>query len=285
MTTSPILAIAALQTLNARLLQERDRLAQENEDLRARLAAHDDRSHAGRGAPAVHVAPPTGGSSSPLDPSGGLRIGDVWPDLVAIARESAGNASAPSLGSIASGQRRAVGFANADGYLDAVRRGVSVETHAEFVRVLRQRFHVPETTIDALPGPVETVDLPAGTGVVHTSPGTPLFDRPPAERQFLIGQAARSTATQARRPSPGAASPARRILAGGVPVRRSHPAPVTRDPAATSAPRSPASTSSARASGRPPDPTPTPSTDGLTAASTPRPEDDTAARFALLELD
>lgn len=202
--TAQTAKIAALQTLNARLLQDNVRLAKDNEELRAQLSAR-----------------PAQGSP---------------------ARE----------------------------------------------RDVRNR--------DARPDPVATTRETAGSGVVHVAAGVSLFDRLPAERRFLVGEAhTRETDARSTRSSLPIQAPLRRIAAGGVPVRRTPPpasTPVTpanpprvRDDAAT---RPPSQTQD-RPQVRPLDaPRPRPRTqeqDDARRTPASAHEDDASARFSLLELD
>ncbi len=96
--------------------------------------------------------------------------------LESIASESATNASASNLGDVAIGRATlGVGFSSAEGYLEALRRGVKRSTRDEYVRILRDRYGV---TVDF---PVRLLDentLPVGEGVTHTPTGPSVFDLP-----------------------------------------------------------------------------------------------------------
>jgi len=109
--------------------------------------------------------------------------------LAAIAAESSANAAATGIGSRAGGQLRAVGFANADGYIQALRNGVPTATYVAYLETLRARFGMTTADLQALslPPPMAEVDLPVGAGITHTPTGPSVFDRPAAERKFTVG--------------------------------------------------------------------------------------------------
>lgn len=119
---------------------------------------------------------------------------DVAPDapdvdvvaLNAIAQESASNANVGTIGSIAGGQLRGVGFSAAEGYIDAMRRGVPAATYSSYETTLRTRYDYTTAMIVALnlTGPMQPSVLPVGPGIVHTSTGPSVFDGP---RPFVVG--------------------------------------------------------------------------------------------------
>jgi hypothetical protein len=110
-------------------------------------------------------------------------------DLAVIATEAAANAATQGIGSMAGGQMRIVGFATADGYVQAIRNGVPARTHAQYVTTLRTRYGMTSGEITALnlPGPMEQSAAPAGTGIRHIPNGPSIFDRPASERAFKVG--------------------------------------------------------------------------------------------------
>jgi len=280
------MAIAVLRTLCARLTQDNDRLIRENEQLRASLAQTSARE-----------TTRTRAQAPAIDRGEGSDARDVLATLAGIAQESAANAQIASLGSIAGGQLRSVGFAEASGYLQAIRRGVPPGTHAVYLQILRTRYRVPEAEIAALPGPMARLALPVGPGITHVPSGVPLFDRPRSDRGFLVGAAAAAqaspgapvrggqTTTPARRPGAPPRSPQQRILAGSVPVKRPPAPPPSPAPAP---PRAPSGALTAPSTPSIPDPNPLAPPrprSGPEAQSEPGQGDDAAARFALLELD
>lgn len=71
-------------------------------------------------------------------------------ELGGIAAESRSSLAARSLGSITGGGMRDVGYSNAQGYIEALRRGVSAETEANFLRVLRDSYGFTDEQIASL---------------------------------------------------------------------------------------------------------------------------------------
>lgn len=116
--------------------------------------------------------------------------------LAAIAAESASNASVHGIGT----QRgpgatmRGVGFSNAAGYIQAIRNGVPSHTHRSYLTTLRAQYQMTSADLAALnlPGPMAETSLPVGAGVVHapanhTEGSAGIFDRPAAQRAFVVG--------------------------------------------------------------------------------------------------
>lgn len=137
-------------------------------------------------------------------------------ELDAIAAESRANAFVPSIGSFAGGQMQIVGFATAQGYIDAIARGVPPHTHAEYIRILRDRFEFGELTLRDLPGPMAQTELPNGAGVTHAPEGhrdgsAGIFDRPREQRAFVVGPAREEQAAQIPR-----SIDAKELVAGAV---------------------------------------------------------------------
>jgi hypothetical protein len=115
--------------------------------------------------------------------------GDLITALAEVADEGASNANVGTIGSLAGGELRAVGFATAAGYIDAMRRGVPAATYRSYEATLRTQYGHTSAMIAALdlPGPMAPTTLPVGPGIVHTPTGPSVFDRPRAERAFLVG--------------------------------------------------------------------------------------------------
>ncbi len=304
MSTTPVaVTIAALRTHNARLVQDNDRLARENAELRTVL---ETRPAAKASATADSVVGQDANDRAPhpraTDPVSGVAgSAQAHPSegFAQIAAESTANARVPSLGSLAGGELRAVGFADARGYLEAIRRGVPAGTHATYLRILRERYDLAGPDLADLPGPLANPALPEGPGIVHVPTGVPLFDRPASERRFRVGPAAvaspaqngRETppqvasAPQASTPkppprAPNPRAPLTRLIAGTVAVRRP-PTPVIATPSPATPGVSPP-IQATRATGAPP--SPDRSTSSVRTAPPPS-GDDAQDRFALLELD
>lgn len=161
---------------------------------------------------------------------------DVVDDLVGIARESSANARTTSIGSIAGGQLRAVGFTTAAGYLQAIRNGVPARTHALYLRTLSDKFKIAARDLADLPGPMIEVDLPSRPGIVHQPraasipgrrpPGSPaggtVADVPIAAPAIARPTPRATSAAPASSPRPTAQArrPPVRVMAGSAPVRR-----------------------------------------------------------------
>jgi hypothetical protein len=110
-----------------------------------------------------------------------------------------------------------VGFRTQDGYIQAIRNGVKAETHREYLGILRDRFRLSGTAIAALklPGPMAESALPEGAGITHTPAGPSIFDRPRAERQFVVGPREVSRGTTSREVANTVAS-SKDLVAGAV---------------------------------------------------------------------
>lgn len=120
----------------------------------------------------------------------------VAADVAALRQDVASNANANAAiqgaGSLAGGQLRGVGHSTAAGYITAIRNGVVARTHASYLETLRGRFGMTSGEIEALglPGPMTSANLPTSTNpIVHTPTGPSVFDRPRAERPFIVGAA------------------------------------------------------------------------------------------------
>lgn len=116
-------------------------------------------------------------------------LAELSRDLTAISDQSGANAAVRGLGSMRGGQMRGVGFSSKDGYITAIRNGVPAHTHASYLTTLRSQYGMTTADLTALnlPGPVAASALPEGAGIVHTPTGPSIFDRPMAERQFVVG--------------------------------------------------------------------------------------------------
>lgn len=110
-------------------------------------------------------------------------------DLAAIGAQASANASVQGIGSMAGGQLRGVGFSSRAGYITALRNGVPAHTYQSYLTTLRSQFGMTSADINALelPGPMLASDRPVGVGVVHAPTGPSVFDRPKAERAFIVG--------------------------------------------------------------------------------------------------
>lgn len=128
-------------------------------------------------------------------------------DFAGIAGESAANASASNLGDLANGRATlGVGFSSAEGYLEALRRGVKRATCDEYTRILRTTYNV---TVDF---PVRILDentLPVGEGITHTPTGPSVFDASHPDRAANRARFGAKSATAIR---PATHTPERRYL-------------------------------------------------------------------------
>lgn len=148
--------------------------------------------------PAQHTAPTGEWTSVPVEDGPAETFATT---LGNIAAESSHNASAAPIGSLAGGQLRFVGFSSADGYIEAIRRGVTTATHASYLTTLRGQYGYTDAAIEALalPGPQLGVavdnSLPVGPGITHTPVGPSYADMTPAQRRALrkVGEEARAT--------------------------------------------------------------------------------------------
>ena len=116
-------------------------------------------------------------------------------ELTTIATQGMANAAVQGAGSMRGGQLASVGYKTAAGYITAIQNGVVPRTHALYLETLRSRFGVTTADIAALNlrGPMTMSDLPTSANpIVHTPTGPGIFDRPRAERTFVVGPKADS---------------------------------------------------------------------------------------------
>jgi len=238
-------------------------------------------------------------------------------DLSSIARESIANAATTSIGSIAGGQLRVVGFATAAGYIQAIKNGVPARTHAIYLQTLSDKFKISAKDLASLPGPWVQSDLPSGPGRAHQPSETSIFSRPPSERRLIVGEAKAATLagmpprtpqaaptpeiapSNPSKPTPHVRRPPMRVMAGSAPIRRASAPTPPRSVAATVTMLPPIIPRPARPAPAPPEASPAPhappppsrgseATDAHASVDARRPDppqDDAAARFSLLELD
>ena len=140
-----------------------------------------------------HLAAIQTGWPETLPPTGELREADIVARMGDIITESTANAAVQGIGSMRGGQLRGVGFSTAEGYMMAINNGVPARTHAEYLTTLRTRFGKTSADLANLRGPMAETSAPVGAGVVHTPSGhsagsVGIFERPRAERQFVVGQ-------------------------------------------------------------------------------------------------
>lgn len=151
---------------------------------------------------AAEAAEETVFGALPDDTSTPAQLSSELADLAAIATESTGNAAVQGIGSVTGGEMRGVGFSTAEGYLTSLRHGVKRETGEMYIRILREHHGIevnPGTIapwIDAAPA------LPEGVGVRHVPAGhvegsAGIFERPRAERRFIVGPSQNETERQA----------------------------------------------------------------------------------------
>jgi len=134
--------------------------------------------------------------------------------LEQIAGEGTANANVAGAGSMAGGQLAGVGFTSREGYLTAIRNGVPAHTHASYLETLRTRYGMTAAELAALPGAMAATALPEGPGIVHTPTGPSIFDRPRAERAFVLGPAA--VPTVSAEPPPNVTLVPGQLVAGAV---------------------------------------------------------------------
>jgi len=97
-------------------------------------------------------------------PSTGSLVGA----LGVIASEGATNAAGATIGSMAGGQLRGVGFTSAEGYVTALANGVKQATADEYKRVLATSYAYTTEQIAALTVTIIAEStLPVGEGIVH----------------------------------------------------------------------------------------------------------------------
>lgn len=114
---------------------------------------------------------------------------DLVSNLVAIGSEGAANASVQGASLVDGGAELPfVGFRTQDGYIAAIRNGVKAATHVEYLRILRETYRLSGTALAKLnlPGPMAETVLPESPGIVHMPTGPSVFDRPRAQRAFVI---------------------------------------------------------------------------------------------------
>jgi hypothetical protein len=125
--------------------------------------------------------------------SGSTLIGD----LTGIATEGASNAAGTTLGSMAGGQLRGVGFSTAQGYVTALAHGVKQATAESYKSILRRAYHYTQAQIDALTVTIiPESTLPVGVGITHT-PSVNAMDMTAAQRRALWKTTATPTAQNA----------------------------------------------------------------------------------------
>lgn len=115
--------------------------------------------------------------------------GDLVTALGSIAAQGVSNAVVQGAGSMAGGQLAGVGFTTREGYITAIRNGVRNATYQGYLQTLRTQYGMTTADINALglPGPMAETVLPNGAGIKHTPTGPSVFDRPRAERAFVVG--------------------------------------------------------------------------------------------------
>jgi hypothetical protein len=145
--------------------------------------------------PAVSLpSEPVAESAQEPTSSGSTLLGD----LNSIATEGASNAAGTTLGSMAGGQLRGVGFSTAQGYVTALAHGVKQATANIYQSTLRMTYGYSDAQIDALTVTIipENSALPVGPGIMHT-PSVNAMDMTPAQRRALWKTTATPTAQNA----------------------------------------------------------------------------------------
>jgi len=134
-----------------------------------------------------------GSVTQPTTPADELIDRGIAADVAAlriVTAEASANAAVQGAGSLAGGQLRGVGYSTVAGYITAIRNGVVPRTHALYLETLRGRFGMTSGEVEALnlPGPATMADMPTSANpTVHTPTGPSIFDRPRAERAFVVG--------------------------------------------------------------------------------------------------
>lgn len=115
--------------------------------------------------------------------------GDLVTALGSIAAQGVSNAAVQGAGSMAGGQLAGVGFTTREGYITALRNGVKKSTYEHYLTILHTTYGMTTGDINALglPGPMAETALPNGAGIKHTPTGPSVFDRPRADRAFVVG--------------------------------------------------------------------------------------------------
>lgn len=116
-------------------------------------------------------------------------------ELAGIASEANANANAGTMGTIAGGQMRGVGFSSADGYVRALANGVKLATAEEYKRTLRSAYSYSAEQIAALTVTIiPENDLPVGPGITHIPVGPSWADMTPAQRRAMrkVGEETRT---------------------------------------------------------------------------------------------
>lgn len=110
-------------------------------------------------------------------------------ELTQASNLATANAATVGIGSLRTGEMQSVGWKNQDGYIQAIRNGVPAHTHAEYLGVLKNRFRLSGGALAKLnlPGPMKVTALVEGAGIKHVPTGPSIFDRPKAERAFVVG--------------------------------------------------------------------------------------------------
>lgn len=117
----------------------------------------------------------------------GAPEGTLQDALTAISAQGAANAAVTGIGSMAGGQLSVVGFTTPEGYIQAIRNGVPSHTHAQYISILVERLSPEAVAALQLPGPMSETTLPVGEGIKHVPTGPSIFDRPKAQRAFVVG--------------------------------------------------------------------------------------------------
>jgi hypothetical protein len=146
----------------------------------------------------------------------GAGISALAADLTAIATQGAVNAAVQSAAAAdGAGRLPYVGFRTQDGYITAIRNGVAADVHAEYMGILRTKFKLSGSALAKLnlPGPqlAKVTALPVGEGIKHVPTGPSIFERPKAERAFVVGPKAEQQETTIRRAVTG-----KELIAGAV---------------------------------------------------------------------
>lgn len=76
---------------------------------------------------------------------------DLADALDGIGAEAGKNAAAKPIGSIKDGTRRYTGFSTAQGYIDALARGVKRGTADQYKRTLVSQYRMSQAEVDQLP--------------------------------------------------------------------------------------------------------------------------------------
>lgn len=112
--------------------------------------------------------------------------------LAEISAGATANAAVTGIGSQRGGQMQGVGFSTRDGYITAIRNGVPGHTYQSYLTTLRTSYGMTSADIAALnlPGPMAVTALPDGPGIKHVPTGPSVFDKPRAQRAFVVAPTA-----------------------------------------------------------------------------------------------